>query len=218
MENRLLQDVGEVLNNMAGRLREVVVKELVEVRSEARAVKDALRDEAAGSDVLQLIDSGHYGDVELPGRLRRGNRAVRLGTDRIVGIGRVEPTAVLVELADGTQETLIVSGVIDVRLAIEVKGRTNALGGVAQLRGLGGRARGYCIMGDELWLLTYDRARVRHLLVAPPGRELSAARTEAASLRGSGFDVGVIEIPRQLDDDIIDLARGYLEAAAGTGR
>lgn len=215
MDERTLAEVGQVINNMAGQLREVVAKDLPEVRRAVSDVKTTLADDATASRVLQLIDSGLFGSVELPGRLRGGERFIRLGTDRIVGLGRNEPVAVLVEFTDGTRDTLKVTGALDLSLAIEVKGRTNAEAGIEQLRRLQLRGQpGYAIIGDQLWLLTYDPARVRHLLVAPPGTELTAARAQAAGLRANGISVDIVEIPRSLDDDIKALALQYLRFAA----
>src|SRR3712207_8018420 len=50
---------------------------------------------------------------------------------------------------------------------------STATGGIQQLFRLQERGqRGYAIIGNQLWLLKYDPAKVVHLVVAPPGKEL----------------------------------------------
>jgi hypothetical protein len=205
-------------NNMAGQLREVVSKYLPEVMDEVGGVHRQLRQQTVGSATRSVIDSANHGAVELPTRLRGKDRFIRLGTDRIVGIGHVAPQRVSITWSDGTHDLIEVAGELDVSLAVEIKGRTTATGGIEQLRALQQRGRqGYAIIGDRFWLLRYEPADVFHLAVAPPGEELIAAKKMASSLSAQGLRSKVVAIPLDLDDDVKTLARNYLIEAASIG-
>jgi len=203
-------------NNMAGQLREVVTKYLEEVVDEVADVRRRLRTATAGSAQRTVIDSATHGAVELPTRMRGNNRFIRLGTDRIVGVGTLAPQRIPWTWSDGTKDLIEVAGELETSLAIEIKGRTTATGGVAQISALQQRGtRGYAIIGNKLWLVKYDPSMVIHLVVAPPGEELSAARKLAAALSASGTRTRAIAIPLALDNEVKSMARGYLAAAAG---
>ena len=162
-----------------------------------------------------VIDSVHHGAVELPTRLRGNDRFIRLGTDRIVGVGTVNPHPVKVTWSDGTDDLLEVAGELEVSLAIEVKGRTTATGGIEQIVKLQDRGqRGYAIIGNQLWLLKYDPAKVTHLVVAAPGDELASAAKLAGAQTAAGRTTKVVAIPLELDDEVKQMARNYLTEAA----
>jgi len=121
--------------------------------------------------------------------------------------------------SDGTRDAVDIAGVLDVRVAIDVKGRTTAAQGVEQLRVLKARgARGYAQIGGQLWLLNYEPSKVVHLLIAPEGADLARAAKAAEELTRAGALSKVIAIPKALDDEVIDLGRAYLEAALATPR
>jgi hypothetical protein len=202
-------------NNMAGQLREIVAKLLPDVVKEVRSVTLRLRAEIRGSSRRVAVDSALAGTVELPTRLKGDQRFIRLGTDRLVGVGTVNPHPIRVRWSDGAEDLLDVAGELDVAVAIEIKGRTNAAEGVGQIIALAQRGQpGYVIIGNELWLLKYDPAKVSHLVVAPPGGNLAAAKEAAALQNAAGRRTRVVEIPRELDDQVKELARNYLTEAA----
>lgn len=202
-------------SNMAGQLREVVAKFLPEVIKEVRLVMIRLRAETRGSGARTVIDSSHHGAVELPGRLRGNDRFIRLGTDRIVGVGIADPQLVRVTWSDGTDDLLEVAGELDASLAIEIKGRTTATGGIEQIIKLQDRGqRGYALIGNQLWLLKYDPAKVTHLVIAAPGDELNAAAKLAAAQTAAGRTTKAVPIPLELDDQVKQMARNYLTEAA----
>lgn len=204
-------------HNMAGAIREIVAKHLPEVRMEVLRTVLESRRRLRGNREASFLDSGVFGPVELPTRLRKGDRQIRLGTDRIIGVAHDKPRAVEVDWASGSKEKLWAAGDVDVSIAIEVKGRTTAEGGVEQIAALQTRGKqGYAIIGNELWLLRYHPERVTHIVVAPPGPSLTAARTGAG--RVGAPRVKFIEIPLAIDNQIFGLADDYLAAARSRGR
>ena len=210
---RLMQDRAAVstgvLNNMAGQVREVLVKQLPEVRALVAEETATLRRSVSARGDLQLIDTGYHGDVELPTKLKGQDRFIRLGTDRIVGVARFDASL-------RTEADFFVSGALDVKVAIEVKGATNVVGGVEQLRNLQARTTpGYAIIDGEFWLLRYEPAKVSHVVIAPEGKAMATARRTADQLTKTGAATQVITISAELDADMRALARAYLEAAAG---
>jgi hypothetical protein len=218
---RLMQGRSRVsqglLHNMAGALREVVAKTLPDIVREVEQATAALHRGAQGSGVLSPIDTAVHGAVQLPTRLKGSERSIKLGTDRLVGMGRIEPQRVTVAWSDGTRTDVDVAGVLDVTLAIEIKRRTTATAGIEQLRFLQARGqRGYADIGGQLWLLNYEPSRVTHLVVAPPGESITRAVRAAKEETQGGHLTKVIEIPIELDNQTIELARAYLEAAAGS--
>jgi hypothetical protein len=205
-----------LLYQMQGAIREVVALFLEDVVAEVRTVVVDVRHTAARarSETLTVIDTAVHGPVELPARVQGGDSALKLGSDRLVGPGRIEPQEVLIDPLDPTKGVISISGVLNIALAIEVKGRTTATGGIRQLQSLLARGdRGYAQIGGQLWLLEYDFQKVTHLVVAPPGDELVQATAQAATLTKNGFRTKVVPIPLAIDNQIFPLARGYLQAA-----
>jgi hypothetical protein len=215
MEGRSAREAVFLENNMAGAVREVVARELPVVQAVIDPIVMDARLATVGSATASVIDSARYGPeaaysaVHMATVLRDGERTVQLGTDRIIG---------LVNAGRGSAEGLRLAGSIDIVVAVEVKGRTVVLDGLAQLRALPDRAvQRYCIIGGNLWLIRYDPAKVHHILVAPPGPLFAGAVAEAERLTAAGFRVEVVEIPVHLDDQIKAFARHALRLAATPG-
>ena len=200
-------------NNLAGQIREVVAKYHPDVRDAVRQAEQATKGRG-----LQFVDSAvGSGVVELPGRLRGSDRFIRLGTDRIAGAAKIAPQDIPIVWRDGSQGIIHVEGELEVSLAIEIKGRTTATGGIEQIRNLADRGgRGYAIIDGKLWLLKYDPAQTAHVVMAAPGVELRQAAALADRLTAQGVPTRVLEIPTLLDDEIKALARGLLGEAAAT--
>lgn len=212
-----------LVNAMAGFLREIVAMRLEGVRIEVIRTVASLHSMARGSRVLQPIDTAVLGAVELPTRLKGNKRFLRLGPDRLVGMGRINRRRVKVTWDDGVGKPvtldLEIAGELDVTLAIEVKGRTTVGEGLEQLRAL--KARGepqYAVIGGELWLINYDPSKVTHVVVAAAGEGMKPAIATAEELTKAGIRrTKVVEIPVELDDDIKAMARSYLEAVMTSG-
>jgi hypothetical protein len=198
--------------NMAGAIREIVAKHLPDLRREVIESVVELRKSARSGKGTAMLDTGTRGPVHLPTALKDGKREIELGTDRLIGAARGDPQRVEVQWPSGAKERVWVAGELEVTVAIEVKGRTNALAGVQQIEALQSRGmRGYAMIDGKLWLLKYDASKVKHLVVAPPGKGLDAVK--AVTKLKSGAKLKAIEIPLDVDNQIQAMARYFLQAA-----
>ena len=199
-------------NNMEGDVREVLARYLDEVLDETElALERAFRD-VRSNNLRVEFDTSHHLKVELATLERRaGNRTIRLGTDRLVGVAEIDVQPFL----RGTEGTLYSSGKATPTLSVEVKGYSTVVGGVRQQAKLGDRAsQGYLVLGgDTFWFLDYERLAVRHLVVAPKGKYLKAAEAEAAKLVKEGLDIEVVAYAEKLDRQVKLVSRLLLEAA-----
>lgn len=203
-------------NNMSGYVREVVAKHLPELRLIVHDEIQMLRRTAPSRRSTSTLDTGTKGPVHLRTYKKKGNREVELGTDRLVGRASGSPQRVDIEWPSGDKESVWVMGELDVTIAIEVKGRTNAFEGLRQLQRLRDRGGGgYAVIDGRLWLLKYDPTKVKHIVVAPPGGGLEAVKAAKAA-KGSGgvANLEVIEISQEIDKQIHALTRHFQEAAA----
>jgi hypothetical protein len=208
-------DLRRLGNNIAGVIRECITTVFPDVVAAVGRVTSDVRRRTFGSKVFSRIDSAVLGDIRLPTREREGERLIKLGSDRLVGVGRVEPTVVpaIWEHAK-VDEFVRVAGILEARHVVEVKGASNAKGGVAQMRALAARGeQGYVIIGGQLWLLVYEPAKVEHLIVAPPGGTLAAAIKGAAEMTDAGTNTKVLTYAKELDDSIKAMGDRWLEAA-----
>jgi len=218
---RLVRSGKDVHNNMVGAVREVAVKYLPDVRREIIEAVTTMRGKTARNRGLSTLDTGVRGPVHLPTKkAMAGGRSIELGTDRLIGSVRALPEKVPVTWADGKPGNVWVAGELEVALAIEVKGKTNARAGITQLEALVNRGgHGYVVIDGQFWLLKYDASTVKHVVIAPAGEQLNAARRALASGK-SVSKSAVVEIPKDFDgrchgmaDHFLDLARKYVEGA-----
>jgi hypothetical protein len=206
-------------NRMVGAVREVAVKYLPDVRKEVIDTVATMRGKNRGGARLSTLDTAMRGPVHLPTvkKAKDGGRFIVLGTDRLIGSARGFPQKVLIDWADGTRSEIRVMGELDVTLAMEIKGKTNARGGVAQLEALATRSDpGFVQIDGKFWLLKYDPTKVKHVVIAPGGEELNAAKRALKSGKSVSNSV-VVEIPKDFDgwchglaDHFLDLARKYV--------
>ena len=217
-------DEGKVVihNFVAGAVREIVAKNLGKVQDIVTSEKIRIREIGKREDNVCFIDTGVMGDVLLPTKIFAADgRAIELGTDRIIGIGRGNPETVTHPGPSGELLTLNVQGELEVTVAIEVKGRSTVAGGRQQVEALFAQGRGmqgYAIIDGKYWLLRYNPANVNHVVVAPPGPDFAAVK--GVSRLANGGKLTVIEIPIELDNQILGMAgamigevRADLEAA-----
>lgn len=211
---------GGYVNGLAGSMRELYGRNLPRIR---RATLDSLmhvHDARRLRPELELVDSRILGSVELPTRLRKGERGVALGSDRIVARGLRKPEVVQdVDDAGGRFE-IVVTGVLEqLDVVAEVKGRTTAPGALDQFVKLNQRGSGgYVVIGDSLWLMPrFDPREVKFFAVAPEGQFLLDAERQAKALRGLGYSIEVLPIEAAVDEEIYEVARelmaGYVELA-----
>lgn len=211
---------GGYVNGLAGSMRELYGRNLPRIR---RATLDSLMhvdDARRLRPELELVDSRILGSVELPTRLRKGERGVALGSDRIVARGLRKPEVVQdVDDAGGRFE-IVVTGVLEqLDVVAEVKGRTTAAGALDQFVKLNQRGSGgYVVIGDSLWLMPrFDPREVKFFAVAPEGQFLLDAERQAKALRGLGYSIEVLPIEAAVDQEIYEVARelmaGYVELA-----
>jgi hypothetical protein len=201
-------------SNMGGHVREVVAQYLPGVLRKEEATRAAVRARAAGSGEYSFMDSTVHKAVELPTLKKAGNREIRLGTDRVMGLAHADPRLVQAA-AEGQKGGLVqVMGTLELAVAVEIKGATTAGEGVIQLRHLQSRGtQGYAVIGRELWLLEYDPRKVVHLLVAPEGAEMERARSLLRRMRADGIPAEAVEIAREIDAQIMQFADALLHAA-----
>ncbi|MGV3582809.1 MAG: hypothetical protein ACO1N8_10945 [Methylophilus sp.] len=198
---------------IAGAIREIHGRNLEAIAKSVRKLHielGALRYKTKTK--LELVDSMLHGTVQLPTSYRMGNRNIGLGPDRIIGYGeRAIGETGLVDVVASTGETvkMKVAGVFNPKAVVEVKGRSNALGGLSQFIRLQRRSsREYMIIGDELWLLgEFNPKEIKYFLVAPEGEELAKAIKEVEAHKRIGYDIDVIAIPKATDNAMIDVAR-----------
>lgn len=202
-------------NFVAGALREMVAKDLGAIRRLVIEERMRIPDTARSEPYTAFLDTGAMGDVHLRTKvIDEGGRSIELGTDRILGIGRGKPERVEVTWPSGDVETVTVHGVLEVTVAIEVKGRTVVSGGIRQLEALVSQGRGtggYVMIDGKFWLLDYDPSKVKHVLVAPK-KHPDFARAAKMSKLQSGGSLGVVEIPLDLDDEVLKMAGALLRA------
>jgi len=206
----------EVIHHfVAGALREMAAKHLGPVRRLVIEQRMRIRDIARSEPNTAFLDTGTLGDVHLPTKLiDEGGRSIELGTDRILGIARGKPQRVEVRWPSGDLETVTVQGVLEVTVAIEVKGRSVVAGGVRQQQALvvqGRATQGYAVIDGKLWLLDYDPAKVKHVVVAPKKHADFETAAKMSKLRGGG-SLEVVEIPLDLDDEILRMAGALMQA------
>jgi hypothetical protein len=199
------------VHGIAGVMREMFGRDLPPIAKRVEALRDVIADERHIGPRLELLDSKVHGTVELPTRFNKGERSVALGPDRIVGIARRDPTTVALTFEDGTRGALQIEGVLEVRMVVEVKGRSTATDAMRQFIALQRRGNGYVIIGDKIWMLTPHRADiVEHFLVAPVGRELERAIDEAATLRSIGMRITTVPITAEREREIQSAARAVV--------
>ena len=159
---------------------------------------------------LEIVDSRILGSVELPTRLRKGERGVALGSDRLVASGLRQPQ-IVPEVDDaGGKFEIAVTGVLEqVQIVAEVKGRTTAPGALDQFVKLNQRGSGgYVVIGDSLWLMPrFDPRKARFFAVAPEGQFLMDAERQAKALRSLGYSIDVLPIEAAVDQEIYAVAR-----------
>jgi hypothetical protein len=201
---------GGYVNTLAGSMRELYGRNLQPIR---RATLDCLVDIDDARRLrpqLEIVDSRILGSVELPTRLRKGERGVALGSDRLVASGLRRPQIVReVDDAGGTFE-IAVTGVLDqVQIVAEVKGRTTATGALDQFVKLNQRGSGgYVVIGDSLWIMPrFDPRKARFFAVAPEGQFLLDAERQAKALRSLGYSIDVLPIEAAVDQEIYAVAR-----------
>lgn len=212
---RRADDGKQVIHHfVAGAIREIVAKHVGGVRRIVLAEKLRIRAIGRSDPNASFIDTGTMGDVHLPTKTLDANgRSIELGTDRIIGIGRGKPQEVTVTFPSdkkARKKTKVwVQGELEVTIAIEVKGRTVGAGGLKQVEALmveGRGLQGYAMIDGKLWLLKYDPAKVQHVIVVPPGHPDVARIKDIQRLSGGGT-LQVIDIPKELDDQIMGMAR-----------
>lgn len=199
------------ISQAAGLMREVYGRNLQTIAGVVENLREEVSAMTRHSPELAVIDSSLVGQVRLPTRLREGERSLELGTDRIVGVGR---------RSIGYPEGLRVEGELTPRILCEVKARTTAHGGISQvvkfqLRG----NRGYIQIGDELWLLKDSRLDyLTNFVVAPAGQSLRLARREAAELSQLGIRIRTLELPADVETEIMVAARNLVNDIATHAR
>ncbi len=198
---------------VAGFIRELVAKHLPGVRRIVLEQKTEIRALGRRGQNVSFLDTGAMGDVFLPTKvLSAQGRSVELGTDRIIGLARGTPQEVRGKLPDGRELVVTVQGEIEITVAIEVKGRTGVARGVQQLEALRLEERGaggYALIDGKLWLLKYDPAKVHHVVVAPRGADFDEV-ARMSKLSGGGR-LSVVEIPLELDVQVLAMARYFLK-------
>jgi hypothetical protein len=224
MLRRALEGKAVIHNFVAGAVREMVAKNIGKVQDIVTSEKIRIREIGKREDNVCFIDTGVMGDVLLPTKIFAADgRAIELGTDRIIGIGRGNPETVTLPGPSGELITLNVQGELEVTVAIEVKGRSTVAGGRQQVEALFAQGRGmqgYAIIDGKFWLLRYNPANVNHVVVAPPGPDFAAVKS--VTKLTSGGKLTVVEIPLDLDRDILGMAGALIgevrDDLAATGK
>ncbi len=198
---------------IAGVMREVHGRNLEPVALSVRRLHLETFDLRKAASDLEVIDSAVVGPVRLPTRFRDGNRWLALGPDRLVGLGRRNPRIERFVLENGEVANLRIEGILDPRIAAEVKGRTTATDGLRQFVNANRRGgQGYVTIGDEFWLLgNYRGDRVSQFLIAPPGKELELAAKEAKELSSLGLKTDLVEIAAEADREMVNIADALVE-------
>lgn len=176
--------------------REVVQCGLDPITEAVIAVREEARLTRSSGGLTEVVDSHIRGSVEMPTLpSSAAERTVRLGTDRLVGVGVREPLLVRFT-ADGP--SLPIAGRLRPRIGVEAKARENAGEGLEQLVALvRGRGDRYVIVGGEIWIVDEGPAEaLQGFLVALAGAPLDRARTAA---RGLPFPVSVLPLPADLE-------------------
>lgn len=195
---------GGYVISCAGMMREVHGRSLKPIAVEVLKLRHEFSKLRRTTANLEVIDSNLIGAVRTPTRWRAGERSLALGTDRIVGLGQRLPTMIRQMLEDGTEATFRIEGELELRIAVEVKGRTTATDGIRQFVALQRRGnQGYVQIGEEFWLVKKYRAdQVEHFLVAPAGEDMRLAAKEADQLRALGIRITPVEISAQQEQEI----------------
>jgi hypothetical protein len=204
----------------AGLMREVYGRNLRRIATAVETLREEVAVNIHRAPDLEVIDSSLIGPVYLPTRMKGGERSLELGTDRIVGIGRRAPEPIEMVLEEGGSVILRVEGLIDPRIACEVKARTTATGGIGQIVRYPLRANGgYIQLGNELWISTKARLdQLTNFVVAPGGSALRLARQEAAELKQIGIPITTLELPAAEEAEIVLAARRLVEDIAKHAR
>jgi hypothetical protein len=210
---------GGYVIGVAGVMREVYGRNLRAIANRVLKLRLETMELRRSNPALEVIDSSLMGPVKLPTRFRQGERAIALGPDRIVGLGRREPRIEQLMLEDGTSVAVRIEGVLTVKVLAEIKGRTTATDGLRQFVVMQRRGgQGYVQIGNEFWLLSpYRGDEVAHFLVAPAGEWMQRAAREAQELRGLGLSIELAEIGAKEEDEIVDVARRLVDEIADFG-
>jgi hypothetical protein len=204
------------VSQAAGLMREVYGRNLRPIAEAVHTLREEVAAAARRSPELEVIDSSLIGPVQVPTRLNAGERALELGTDRIVGVGIRSPEDVTMVLENGASTKLRVQGSLDPKIACEVKAKTTVPGGISQIIRFQDRGNhGYIQLGDELWRLSSSRLdRLTNFVVAPGGPAFQVAKREASILRQLGIRIALVELPAAEEAQIMAAARGLVEDVA----
>jgi hypothetical protein len=200
--------------NVAGSIRELYGRNLSQIQLATRDYLVRIAEARRTRPALEVVDSRILGSVELPTRLRKGERTVRLGSDRIVASGLRQPQVVSDVDDAGHKFEVVVTGVLpELHVVAEVKGRTTAPGALDQFVKLNQRGSGgYVVIGDSLWLMPrFDPSQARFFAVAPVGPMLATAEKEAKLLRSLGYGIEVLAIDAAVDEEILAVSRELVE-------
>jgi hypothetical protein len=202
-----------LLREVHGRNVRGVVNALRRLRAETAALRRQQPE-------IEILDSALEGPVRLPTRLVDGERSVALGPDRLVGVASRYPQVVEHVMKDGTEGVFRVAGELDIRILVEVKGRTTASDGLRQVFAMQRRGtRGYVVIGGEVWLLKlYRPDQVVHFIVAPAGESLREAAEDAKALASVGLNIKVLEIDAAIEVEVTQVADGVVDDIAKHAR
>jgi hypothetical protein len=207
--------------NVGGHIREIFGRSLNEIEKKFDGIRD-ISNTIFDKEFTEFFDSIDNGSVFAPIKTKEGvlniGSDLRLGPDRIVGHAMRKPFPVTV-YQDGISETIIVSGELDIRGIVEVKGVTTASAGKTQIldfiqmedidyvknanslvtknRG----SRGIVRVGNEYWaLMPIKLENIAAFVVSPEGGGLASVK-----------NITSLHIPNELEKEILEVTDIILE-------